>query len=228
VAAGFSEVLEIDPAYMRSLFILLNFYTLGIAGAAYLGVWYVQRKKFAGDIRSENNIPSFIFPGFRSVLFTAILLFVVITALSQYRIYFFNTVLLQSIAFVAAGLFSVWMGLRDALSREKAWVLFGSLLFLTGMYQLATNIASIHLSLSGRFEITEIIVALALGYYAISVLVAGARKAGLMLTLAVAISASLISLNIVPPRYLAELDHFYTFFYPIIFAAIALWVVFER
>ncbi len=231
IVSGAAPVLGIDPAYLRAAIILLNFLTLGLAGAAYLAVWYFVRRKSLEPTPTPDAEPIMTHSDHLTFrLWAAISLFLLgeISISSHYRLYFFNISLIHSLVLIGSGFLIVWIFLRKQETGNEIWTLSGAVVFLSGIYLLAINVAHIQFTIPAYLEIAEIILALSFGYLAITSLVNYARTLGFIFALAFLVSAVLISINIVPPRYLSELVRFYTFFYPVIFAGIGLWVAFEK
>ncbi len=100
-------------------------------------------------------------------------------------------------------------------------------MFLSGIYFFASAIGHIQLDSIDRFEIAEIIAAISLAYLAFASLSSHARMLALLCALTIAAGAAMIAFHITPPEYLAAIIRFYEFFYPIIFAALGLWITFE-
>ncbi len=71
-------------------------------------------------------------------------------------------------------------------------------------------------------------VALSVAYLAVVSLRGNAQKMGFIFAIVCAIAAALIGLRFVPANYLMELVRFYSFFYPLLFAGLGLWVAFVR
>jgi phage shock protein PspC (stress-responsive transcriptional regulator) len=232
VVSGIAEVLEIDPAYLRVLLIILNFLTMGLAGAIYLLVWYLHRNKEDVAVISDTELPprqpDQLSPMFRIGIALLFLLLAGIHLSTEFRFFFFNESFLEGMALSFVGIAFVWHSLATLRSREQLWMVGGSAIFLLGIYQGITNIAHLQISTAKEFEIAEIILALSMVYLGFVVLRGYARSLTFGIAGAFALSSLLIAVGIIPTIYLTELIRFYSFFYPIIFAGFGLWIIFEK
>lgn len=232
IVSGAAQVLKLDPTYLRILLILLNFFTLGIAGAGYLLLWFFQRKKEGTRDATPEQVPEQFAAGmdgaFRSGIALLGLLLACISICTEYRIFFFNESLVQGCAMALMGIAFSWHGLRATDERGNLGIVGGASIFLFSVYQIVSAMTHLEITVPEEFQMWEIILALAMVYLALVALERRARRLALMLTILLAISAALITLNLIPPRYLMDLIRFYGFFYPVLFAALGLWIAFER
>jgi phage shock protein PspC (stress-responsive transcriptional regulator) len=232
VASGISEVLGLEPAYIRILFIVLNILTMGLAGAAYLMMWYLYKRKNEAAIEpvtiDDSYSPERSFHIFRICLTVLFIILAGAHSVTRSRLFFFNEASLQGLMMCLSGIAIVWSGLRTSHIHDKFWVAGGSLVFFSGVYELVSTIAHLQISTSEGFEVAEILIALSLAYFALVSLQDYARWLGLGLAGVFALSAILITTHFIPPIYLSELLRFYDFFYPLIFAGLGLWIVFDR
>jgi phage shock protein PspC (stress-responsive transcriptional regulator) len=232
VISGISQVLELDPAYLRALFIVLNILTMGLAGAAYLLVWYLHRGK--DTMTAPNDIEQLSIrkterrPAFHIVMALLFILLAGIHFATESRFYFFNEAFVEGSAMALAGIAMVWYGVGALRGRVKLWIVGGACIFFLGSYQLASAIGHLQISIAKHFEVAEIILALSMVYLGIVSLRGYARTLGFGVAGVLALSALCIATRFTPPDYLMELVRFYGFFYPIIFAGFGLWIAFEK
>ncbi len=231
VASGLSQVLELDPAYLRVLLIVLNILTMGLTGAAYLLVWYFQLEKDGMTVTlppKTSNSSARTHSAFRIVLAVSFILLAAIRIATEFRLFFFNESFFTGLAMALVGIALVWNGLGALQGRIKIWIVGGACVFFLGVGELTSAVAHIQLTTPERFEIAEIILALSMAYLGVVALHGYARRLGLIFSLVFAVAAMLIAVHFVPPGYLMELIRFYDFFYPILFAGLGLWIAFER
>lgn len=232
VAVGISEVLGLEPAYIRILLILLNILTMGLAGAAYLMMWYLYRRKNEADIElvaiDDSYSPERSLRIFRICLGVLFILLAGAHSVTRSRLFFFNEAILQGSMMCLTGIALVWSGLRTNRKQVKLWVVGGAFVFFSGVYELVTTIAHLHIANVESFEVAEILIALSLIYFALVSLQGYARWLGLGLAGVFTLSTTLISTHFIPSIYLAELLRFYDFFYPLIFAGLGIWTLFDR
>ncbi|HET6400939.1 MAG TPA: PspC domain-containing protein [Candidatus Kapabacteria bacterium] len=243
VASGLSRVIGLDAAYIRVILIILNFLTLGLVGAGYLLVWFLERSKINRTIEADeaDSVPtaaagsetvpriyrSMARASFRVAIAILLLLLAAIHLATEFRIFFFNEPFAQGIVMGLIGIGMVWYGL-DHRTGTPMWLLAGASIFFAGIYFFASAIGNIQIASVERFEIVEMIGAISLAYAGVVALRAQARTLMLWLALIVAISVAMIIFHILPLSYLTALVRFYDFFYPIIFAGLGLWIAFER
>ena len=231
IIARISRIVEIDPAYLRAIALLLNFLTLGVAGAAYLISWYLLRTNRANSSLEEEttaSAPANISKNFRWSIALAFLLIAVMSICTALRLYFFNIPLFQSLIWIGLGLSTAWVGIAKVTSQAKLWIAGGAALFLMGIYGVTLSLTQVQLSIPTRMELAEVIAAIAALYFTLVALPKQFLRFGIGMTLVFGLAAFLIGVSIVPPKYLTEIYRFYTFFYPTIFAGIGLWIAFER
>lgn len=239
VASGFSRVIGLDAAYVRVILILLNVLTLGLVGAGYLLVWYLERSKAIRNLTEEAAEDAWakdalgvsnrreMNPGFRAPITLLLLLLAAIHLATEFRFFFFNEPFMQGIVMGLIGIGLVWHGLAYSRRQGSLWLLAGASFFFAGVYFLASAVGNIQITSVERFEIAEIIGTISLAYTGLVALQNNARTMMLWLALVVACSAMMIILHVLPPSYLAAIVRFYDFFYPIIFAGLGLWIAFE-
>ncbi|MFI5202568.1 MAG: PspC domain-containing protein, partial [Candidatus Kapaibacterium sp.] len=207
VASGLSRVTGLDAAYIRSILILLNFLTLGLAGVGYLLVWYLERAKIdrtvegdAGDSASlttdDSDEASQLHrymprTSFRVAIAILLILLAAIHLATEFRFFFFNEPFARGIVMGLIGIGMVWYGL-DRRTRTPMWLLAGASIFFAGVYFFASAIGNIQIAAVERFEIVELIGAISLTYVAVIALHAQARTMMLWLALIVALSAAMI------------------------------------
>ncbi len=133
VVSGISEVLEIDLAYLRVLLIVLNFLTMGLAGAMYLLVWYLHRSKEDVDVISDTELPpSSPDPlrfGFRIGIAFLFLLLAGVDLSTEFRFFFFNESFLEAVAMSLVGIAFVWHGMTAQKERDQLWIVGGATIF---------------------------------------------------------------------------------------------------
>ncbi|HZK75502.1 MAG TPA: PspC domain-containing protein [Candidatus Kapabacteria bacterium] len=240
VASGLSRVVSLDAAYIRVMFILLNILTLGVVGAGYLLVWYLERAKRRHEkeeAMTDSELSATV--GLEgtttrmngSLRAAIIFLLIVLAAIhfaTEFRLFFFDEPFMEGIGMALIGIGLVWHGLEHFRIRSTLWLLGGASVYFAGVYFLAAAVGNIQIASVERFEIVEIIAAISLAYAGLVALRNQAQRVMLWLALIVAISAGMIIFHITPPGYLAAIVRFYDFFYPIIFAGLGLWIAFER
>lgn len=233
IASGMSRVLQIDAAYIRVIWIALNILSVGLMGLLYLFLWFRRRSLLLlpefEHPRDEDNDPGVNVSVVIRIAIALLLLLLGATHIAtQTRLFFFNQEFISGLLFVAIGILLVWRGmLKDSAASNLNVLLFGASLFLVGIYFIASAVGHFQVNTIDRFEIAEIIAALILGYVAFVVLFSEARSIALYCALALAIAAAMIAFKIARPEYLAAIIRFYDFFYPIIFAALGLWITFD-
>lgn len=239
VAAGLSRVIGLDAAYLRVILILLNFLTLGIVGAGYLLVWYLEQARLKRSPKEEVAAPeqspelpihgrASMNAGLRAAIALLLIVLAFVHVATAFRLFFFNEPFVLGIVMGLIGIALVWQGLKLPHNRNLLWLLCGASVFFSGVYFFASAIGNIQIAAIERFEIIEIIGAISLAYAGLVSLRNDAQTMMLWLALIVALSAAMILLHFTPPAYLAALIRFYDFFYPIIFAGLGLWIAFER
>ncbi len=232
IASDLSQRLDIDPAYLRVLFLFLNFLTVGLAGVAYIVLTYLRRRHSSQErepqIQEYANTPKEGGAGARILLGFFFLLYVVLQIATQYRLFFFNEVFTTGMIVLLIGLMISSQGFSSKRETSALLSIGGAGIFLTGIYLLAVSIGRIQVTIAGQFEIEEIIAGLSIVYYAITMLSAKAREIGVVLAVICIIASILIHVNLVPPRYLVAIAQFYSFFFPVIFAGLGLWITFEK
>lgn len=231
VASGLSSVLLLDPAYIRVIWIALNILTLGLAGVLYLLLWYFERSRQ----RPVHDLEPVLDPGTRPargldvnsrIAVTLLLVLLAgIAAATETRWFFFNQQLFEGLVFACIGMLFVWRGLKEGSDQTAS--LFGTTVFLVGIYFFASALGHFQVSSIDRFEIAEIIGAIGFAYIAFALLTSRARTIALYFAFAIAVGAAMIAFHIAKPEYLTAIIRFYDFFYPIIFAALGIWITFE-
>ncbi len=235
IASGLSRTIGIDAAYLRVLLILLNIFTLGLVGIGYLILWYLERSKNASLSDESDSKPaqepttgsSKVF-FFRVSVAVLVGLLGIIYIATEDRWFFFNRSLFQGGIMVLVGLAFVWREIRRSPSQSIFGLLVGAVIFLSGIYSFASAVGNLQIGSVDRFEILAIIGAIAFAYIALVTLRAEARTLGLLSALVLAVCAAMIGLHVTPPEYIAAIVRFYDFFYPIIYAALGLWISFDR
>jgi len=231
IFAGISSAIEIEPAYLRVLFILLNFFTIGITGVLYLVVWYAYRGKERVSEATPVSATSREASNGRRLqvmLSISFLLLAVFRLSTEFRLFFFNEPVLQGILFAAIG--TAWVSNAFSSGRSKASmaVLAGSSIFFYGIYLIASAAGRVQLSVEQRIMVFEIIVAIAFLYFALMAVKQNVRRIALFLMAFCGVAAAMVAFDLTPPRYLSAILRFYDFFYPIVFAALGLWTAFEQ
>jgi len=232
VVAGVSEMLALDPVFLRVLFVLLNILTMGLAGAAYLIVWYVDRSDNESIFIAESDAATAshanIRPFFRFGFALLFLLLAFIQGTNAYRMFFFNEQLFVGTIMSFAGLSIVWKGLVGHKEQARIWIVGGAAFFFFGIYQLASMVGHLQISLAKSFEVAEMIIALSMVYLGGAALRGYTRSIAFVIAGIFAFSSLLIATGFISQGYLLELARFYDFFYPLIFAGLGLWIAFER
>ncbi len=232
IVAGLSQILEVDPAYLRVLLIVVNIFTIGIAGAVYLLVWYLHRKSDNIVVISETEDLSILHVApkrsFRISLAMLFILLAGIHLLNAYRIFFFNESLFQGAAMSLVGMVLVWHGIGAFRKRDPLWLLGGASVFFIGVYIGVTNVAHLQIPIAKDLEIAEIIVALSMVYLGFVAFRGYARSVAFVVASIFAVSSLMIAVGFIPTSYLMELVRFYGFFYPLIFGGLGLWIAFEK
>jgi phage shock protein PspC (stress-responsive transcriptional regulator) len=232
VISGLSRILGIDPAYLRMLFIIVNIFTMGLAGAVYLLVWYLHRESENIVVVSDREDPSIphVAPkrSFRISLAMLFILLASIHVLNAYRIFFFNESLFQGAAMALVGMVLVWHGIGTFRTRDPLWLLGGASIFFIGVYLCVMNVAHLQIPLAKDLEVVEIILALTMVYLGFIAFRGYARSVAFVIASVFALSSLLIAAGFIPTIYLMELVRFYGFFYPLIFGGLGLWIAFEK
>jgi phage shock protein PspC (stress-responsive transcriptional regulator) len=232
VVVGLSQILEIDPAYLRVLLIVVNFFTIGLAGAVYLLVWYLHRESDTIVVVADTeDLPISRVTPKRSFRIGVAMLFILLASihlLNAYRLFFFNESLVQGAAMALVGMVLVWHGIGAFRARDPLWLLGGASVFFIGVYTCVTNVAHLQIPIAKEMEIAEIIVALSMVYLGFVAFRGYARSVAFVLASVFATSSLLITVGFIPTSYLMELVRFYGFFYPLIFGGLGLWIAFEK
>jgi phage shock protein PspC (stress-responsive transcriptional regulator) len=232
VVSGLSQILELDPFFLRVLFIIINIFTIGLAGAAYLLIWYVHRGKDGITVYSDTDDPSNSRRDgqatFRIGLAFLFLLLAGIHLSTSFRLFFFNESLFEGLALAFVGIAIVWRGIRVLKGRTNLWVIGGAFLFFLGSYELVSTIAHLQISIDQQFEVWEVMLALSAAYMGMVLLRGYPRAMGFGVAAVFALSSLFIATGFIPQGYLMELVRFYSFFYPLIFVGLGLWIAFER
>ncbi len=231
VVSGLSKILELDPAYLRVVLIVINLLTFGLAGAVYLLVWFLYRQRTSIVVIDDaENVSQHhaLRPLFRFGIALLFLLLAAIHSATAFRLFFFNEIFVQGLVMALVGMALVWHGIRSLQTRSPIGVVTGASLFFLGIYWCVTNVAHLQISTGKNIEIAEIILALSMVYLGTVVLRDYARSLAFAVASVFALSSLLIALGFIPPVYLMELTRFYRFFYPILFAGFGLWIAFEK
>ncbi len=232
VVSGIAPVLELDSAYLRAALIIVNILTLGLAGAAYLLIWYLQRAKpystaphglFDSSDSSDKRSPAF-----RFAVASVFLILALIDISTNRHLFFFNQTFVQGLVMTIFGIALVWHGAKALRDHSALHLIGGASIFFFGFYELVSSTAHLQVSIPNSFEVSEIIFALSILYYAVISLRGHSRTLAIWIAGMFALSALLIAIHVTPPIYLIELVRFYGFFYPLIFAGLGLWITFER
>jgi phage shock protein PspC (stress-responsive transcriptional regulator) len=245
VAAGISQVVKIDTAYIRVLLLILNILTFGVVGIVYLLILYIFRRREKADTNIEARSPhhynrqkgdeatpvndktGFIFH------LSMALLFIVLAAVrvsSEFRLFFFNEPFIQGLLFVLAGIAIAIYGASSSESRNgrSVSILAGSSIFFAGIYSLAVTIGRVGITSGENIEISEIIAATSIAYFGVVALSGAGRRLALLLSVVVGFCAASIGLHLAPISDLEAIGQFYDFFYPVIFGVLALWIAFDK
>ena len=235
LAAGISAVMGIDAAYIRIVLVLLNIFSFGIFGIAYLAIVMTMRRarrkqdmKSSADIDQPESISSEnAIKGqsrFRLTIGMLLLLLGAIRFASDIRLFFFNESFFQGLILGALGFVLAIRGIKASSRYSTVLVLAGVCVLLLGVSDFCSAVFHLQFTAVDRFEVTCLIGLLTLAYYSTLFLQGTPRKIGLALAASCLVTASLMALAVIPPHYLVALIQFYEFFYPVIVVGFGIWL----
>jgi len=234
--SGIGSELGIEASLLRALAMLANIFTLGGAGAVYLGVaLYLKRKKrqTQGDVVDEMSTgkpmsSSFSFsPAASRTIGLLLILIAVVRLATEYRFFFFNEGFAAGLLLCTIGAIVIGVTLKSVStsSRARMLLLASTSIFLYGLYQISTVLFYVQLPFVARFELTFAIASLSFIYFGITAVEGKATKLAITIGLLLLLAVLGFQANLLSSRFALAIVQFYLFFYPILYATAGLWLI---
>ncbi len=238
IAAGLSRMLEVDVAFLRVCFILLNIFTCGIFGIAYLlALLFMNR---SARLREEPKIIRREADAYdrpmtsrtarsRAILVIGWLLLLLsgMSLASELGVVYLTESFIGGLALASIGFLISLVGVRAQTKYSAVLILSGVDCFLFGIGDLCRRVFHVQLSSVERTEVLCVMGFVSLVYYSVVVLGGIPKVVGILFGAACLGSAFLMIGGVVPAQYLAALNQFYEFFYPMIFFGFGVWILMD-
>lgn len=231
LAGGLSRITGIDAAWLRAGLLWLNFLTVGIAGAIYLVTAYALRR--AGRLQADDDLPvgeredATAPSSFRLQAGALLVILAAIRLSTELRLFFFNEPFVRGLVLVALGMLFSRRAFTLSMGRS-IMLLAGAAIAFRGFYDLSIGSFHVQLSFGERWEVAYVIATLAVVYYALVALRGYALRVAMAIAGMGLLAVLLIATGITSERFLLALTSFYAFFFPLLFAALGLWVAMEE